>query len=247
MRELDLREKEIMKTAQEFANRHKRQIVEDFVKGFAPIKNPSSFFMAGSPGAGKTEFSKEFVAIVEKEWSEKILRIDPDDFRKYFVECGYTGENSYLFQGAISVLTDSVHDYVLKHSLEFLLDGTFASFAKSDQNIQRSLSRNRKVYIYYIYQLPEVAWKFTVAREKVEGRKISKEVFVNHFLSARENVCKIKQKYGNDVDVSFVFKNYENDKIEKITQIGTVDNFEKYFEKWYNREDLEKLINYENF
>lgn len=56
---------------------------------------PVSVFMAGSPGAGKTEVSKAFIGMMQVGGSNA-LRIDPDDFRVYFHE--YTGRNSSLFQ-----------------------------------------------------------------------------------------------------------------------------------------------------
>ena len=53
--------------------------------------------MAGSPGAGKTEVSKAFAALLEELPAQgfdglgKVLRIDPDDYRAYLP--GYTGSN----------------------------------------------------------------------------------------------------------------------------------------------------------
>ena len=57
-------------------------------------KNPVALFMAGSPGAGKTEASK---ALIEEVGA--FLRIDPDDFRPHIP--GYTGQNSWLMQEAV--------------------------------------------------------------------------------------------------------------------------------------------------
>jgi UDP-N-acetylglucosamine kinase len=65
--------------------------------------------MAGLPGAGKTESSKELLAELEsKEPKARILRIDPDDLRCEFPS--YTGRNSYLFQGAISIVVGRILD-----------------------------------------------------------------------------------------------------------------------------------------
>jgi UDP-N-acetylglucosamine kinase len=61
--------------------------------------------MAGSPGAGKTEFSKNFINIlVKKEPSRKVVRIDPDEIRAWFPE--YNPKRSELYQSAVSLGVD---------------------------------------------------------------------------------------------------------------------------------------------
>lgn len=50
---------------------------------YFPSDDPLTFFMAGSPGAGKTEYSKGFIEHLEKEEKGmKIVRIDADEIRK---------------------------------------------------------------------------------------------------------------------------------------------------------------------
>lgn len=61
---------------------------------YPPEEEPVSVFMAGSPGAGKTEAS---IALVNFFADTAILRIDPDELRNEFAT--YTGGNSWLFQG----------------------------------------------------------------------------------------------------------------------------------------------------
>ena len=81
--------------------------------------------MAGSPGAGKTEAS---IALLERrEFSEsRILRIDPDELHKEFEE--YRGDNSWIFQGAVSILVEKVLDLAFKQKQSFLLDGTLSNY-----------------------------------------------------------------------------------------------------------------------
>jgi hypothetical protein len=57
------------------------------------------------------------------------------------------------------------------------------------------LDKGRKVAIFYIYQDPLIAWKFTQIREKVEGRYIPKEAFIDAFFNAKENVEKMKKEF----------------------------------------------------
>ena len=67
---------------------------------YPPDDNPVSLFMAGAPGSGKTEFSKNLIKFFEKMFRPaKIVRIDPDEIRDLLPE--YKGNNSNLFQGAI--------------------------------------------------------------------------------------------------------------------------------------------------
>ena len=100
--------------------------------------------MAGSPGAGKTEASKALIADLQPEGSE-ILRIDPDDLREEFED--YTGANSYLFQRAVSILVEKLHDFALKQKQSFLLDGTLSNHEIAEKNIGRSLDKKRFVQI----------------------------------------------------------------------------------------------------
>ena len=93
-------EKKIHDAAITFAKQNKKRIAESLTdkKVFPPDAEPVSIFMAGSPGAGKTEASK---ALIEEIGGEPIIRIDPDELREYFP--GYTGQNSSLFQAGASI------------------------------------------------------------------------------------------------------------------------------------------------
>ncbi len=116
---------------------------------------PVSVFMAGSPGAGKTEVSKSFIRLME-EGGSSALRIDPDDFREYFPD--YTGANSSLFQRGVTAMVERTVDLVYQQRQSFLLDGTLANFAVARKNIQRALDKeNRSAQVIYVYQKPELA------------------------------------------------------------------------------------------
>lgn len=83
---------------------------------FPPEEAPVSVFMAGSPGAGKTEAS---MALVNLFANTSILRIDPDELRNEFE--AYTGGNSWLFQGAVSILVEKILDFAIAQRQSFLL------------------------------------------------------------------------------------------------------------------------------
>ena len=64
---------EVIKTrAIEFAKINKKKIARNItdVSEYVPDLIPISVYMAGSPGAGKTEFSKNLIAIFEKQQNQ---------------------------------------------------------------------------------------------------------------------------------------------------------------------------------
>jgi adenylylsulfate kinase-like enzyme len=89
-------EEAIQEEALKFARKQKKDIAKRLTdtSRFIPEDEPVSVFMAGSPGAGKTEASIELLAILEEKGAE-ILRIDPDELRHEFKQ--YMGDNSWLF------------------------------------------------------------------------------------------------------------------------------------------------------
>ena len=125
------------------------------------------------------EAATELIAELEEHTQSRTMRIDPDDFRKEFD--GYTGNNSWMFQYPVSILIDKIHDMALEQSQSFILDGTLCNLARAEKNVSRSLKRNRDCIVIFVYQKPELAWRFVDAREKLEGRRIPPEVFVEQF------------------------------------------------------------------
>ncbi len=125
-----------------------------------------------------------------------ILRIDADELREHFRECGYDGKNSHLFQKAATRLVHEIHDAALKSKISFLLDGTFAGEPMARQNIQRSLKRNRDVFVLFVYQSPFIAWNFVQKREKLEGRRILPQDFAEKFCASIDD--HIPEKYTED-------------------------------------------------
>jgi hypothetical protein len=64
----------------------------------------------------------------------------------------------------------------MHNNINAILDGTFA-YERAMENIERSLKHGRRVVIYYLFQDPVAAWKFTQIREAKEGRRVPMEVF----------------------------------------------------------------------
>ena len=221
-----------------YARKHKKAIARELTEktAFPADPNPVSVFMAGSPGAGKTEASKALLERVQKS-GNKVVRIDPDELRDRFED--YDGGNSWVFQPAISIIVDKIHDFVLENRQNFLLDGTLARYDKAKANIERSLKKDRFVQIYYVYQEPEMAWYFVKAREELEGRRIPAENFIEQYFAARTVVNALKSDFGKEIQVDLLRKNVDgSDKFYK----ANVDQIDNHIPEKYTEDDLKQMI-----
>lgn len=120
-------EEKLEREALEWARRHKKPFArtETDKNLFLPEKHPVTIFMAGSPGAGKTEVSESLAAELALDGVSSALLIDPDKYRYQFPN--YDGSNAWIFQGAVSVLVEKVFDLALKQKQSFILDGTLSN------------------------------------------------------------------------------------------------------------------------
>ncbi len=166
-----------------------------------------------------------------------IVRIDPDEIRDALP--GYVGGNAFLFQGASSLGVEKIYDSVLKNRQNVLLDGTLSNYSVALKNIRRSIEKNRKIGIFYLYQDPFIAWEFTKKREFLEGRNIPKDSFIDSFFSARENINKLKNLYKENIIVYLVEKNFKNG-VEKI--FPDVKNVDNHIKLSYSLEELKKKL-----
>lgn len=236
--DLNPQETEIRDRAIAFAKKNGKRVAKDFtdIDVYKPDPNPVSVFMAGSPGAGKTEASKALIAQVEDPECPTV-RIDPDELRELFDE--YAGENSWLFQLAVSILVDKIHDLVLKNRQNFLLDGTLTKLDKARENIERSLKKGRFVQILYVYQEPRLAWEFVSAREKIEGRNIKPADFVDQYFAARQVVNTLKGEFGKEIQVDLILKNSDNStKVYK----ANIDKIDNHVPEKYTVEQVGKIV-----
>ncbi len=233
---------EITLHALEFAKKNKLRIARELTdpSKYKPTDHPVSVFMAGSPGAGKTEFSKNLAKDLHKGEGINVVRIDGDDLRPYMP--GYTGSNSHLFQGAVSLIVEKMQDLVLHTGQNFILDGTFSSYRKATENINRSLSKGRVVSVFYLYQRPEIAWKFTQAREKAEGRNIPKTAFISQFSEARETIENLILNYGGLIKITLVAKDFENKTIDLVEIADNATKIDGVTFARYNERELESLL-----
>ncbi len=223
----------IAEEAKLFIKKEKRALIKKFadLEKFPPNEKPFSFFMAGSPGAGKTEFSKRLIEIMAPI---SIVRIDADEIREFIPQ--YNGKNSDIVQGAASIGVDNLNYYTLKHKQNSIMDGTFANYSVARRNVINCLNKKRQISVFYIYQDPIIAWDFARKREKLEGRYVPKEAFIDAFFKAKENVKLIKEEFGNKIELNLVIKN-ENNGVQEI-ESNISSNIDDFTIITYTKESL---------
>ncbi|MEJ0053381.1 MAG: zeta toxin family protein [bacterium] len=229
-------ETRIERDAIAFVKSHRKEIIEKFAHPDAcrPVNKPVSLFMAGSPGAGKTEVSKGFM----RRFKDMPIRIDADDIRML---CdGYTGANAHLFQSAANKGVNILYDYALEKNLNCILDGTFA-YGNAPENISRSLSRSRLVEIWFVFQDPVKAWEFTKVREVTESRHVSRDVFIRSFKGARENVVAVKEQFGKAVELNVLIKDYEDGTEDVHLNVSSVE-LDRLTRGRYSVEELDTVL-----
>ena len=230
----------VRKAAIKFVKKNKKLIISKFadLTKFPPSQNPFTVFMAGSPGAGKTEFSISLIKqLGKKDPNTKVVRIDADEIRDIIPQ--YDKTNSNLLQSSSPIPVQKLFDHVQDHTQNVVVDGTFANYEVALKDVKRALGKNRKIGIIYLHQDPAIAWDFTKKREKLEGRVVPKEMFIQAFLNSKENVHKIKKEFGNDVRLSLVIKDFEN-RVEKT--LFNIDNVDSYLKVKYNPQTLRRIL-----
>lgn len=193
---------------------------------------PTTIFMAGSPGAGKTEFSRRLA----ESFKQKPVIIDADEIRKIIP--GYRGKNAHIYQKAANKGVNLLYDYVCKKKLNAIMDGTFA-YAEPIKNVAHSINHERNVEIYFLYQDPLLSWKYTQIREKREFRNVPKNVFINAYLKSITNVNTAKNYFGPKIKLNLVIKDFE--KGMQSLELNTA-NIEKFLPKVYTKQELLKIL-----
>lgn len=264
----------IQKEALDYIQKNKSELINHFILNNEILQlDLVTIFMAGSPGAGKTEFSKNYLPSITKKFFEPklikklnllnidienmndfLVRIDVDEIREFLPQYCKTENvanqkgNAEVVHKAATKGLDIIRDYCLRNEISFLHDGTFSNYNTMKKIIKKSLQLERKVMIFFLYMNPLKAWEFTKAREYIEGRNIIKENFIKQFFSSRENVDRVKQDFGNRVEIHGVLKDNEN-KVELIKfNIESVNSFlESQYRQGrqteYSEEDLLNLLN----
>lgn len=92
----------------------------------------------------------------------------------------------------------------------------------------------------YLYQDPLIAWEYTKKREKLEGRTVPKEIFINAYFSAKANVQAAKQKYSDQIELNLFEKDQENNFVKKAR--FNIQSLDEYIKEKYTYDILEKML-----
>lgn len=118
----------------QYAKDNKEEFIKKLIHGKSPSDERDAVFMAGSPGAGKTE-----VALGLMDSYRNFVVIDADYFRSIFPD--YNGQNSSLFQKASSWLVEQAFQFVIQNGYSFIMDATFA-VPSAEKKIVKALKKN---------------------------------------------------------------------------------------------------------
>ncbi|MDF1876174.1 zeta toxin family protein [Sulfurimonas sp. SAG-AH-194-I05] len=155
-------------------------------------KNKKIIFMAGSPGAGKSETAQ---LLLSKDLEIDI--IDTDEIIKELNSDG--GKNSHLYQKASSKGVSILTDYAFKNNLSFILDGNFAEYNLQKKNIERALKHGYEIKIVFVNRNINDAKRFTRIREENSGRHEPDDIFIRKSFGCIETV----KKFLPTIEVSF--------------------------------------------
>ena len=214
---------------------HKKELTSKILAdaNLTPSEHPIAIFMAGLPGAGKTELSKNLAL----ELGPNLFRLDMDEFATKILN--YTPEKADLFRASASLLMNVLFSKTLKEKYNFIMDGTFGS-PRAIENIKRCLAHGYQVQINYVHQDPKLAWQFTLAREKIEHRSIKQEGFIETYFKVENNLKEAVQNPEISIDV--VHKKLDNTIGTHIENISK-DELDRLFKTNYNIDKLKEYIN----
>lgn len=176
---------------------NQNKVVAAFFKDNAPHEGKLAIFMAGIPGAGKTEFTENSI----KEASPGLISIEHDKLVEYID--GYTPETYYNYRKAGSILVTRVLDECLSKGFSFVFDGTL-SHENGIRNIDKSIRKGYAVVVVYLVQDAATAWELTQSRELVMKRSIERDGFLVTCNKINTNLLAIFRAYQENQQFTFL-------------------------------------------
>ena len=198
--------------------------------------------MAGIPGAGKTEFLDSIIEELEMiGQAHEFVRIDLDQIVTIYP--GYTPKTDSKFRSqGNNVLARSI-DVLRRKRYNILIDGTFSGASESSvRNVEKLLGASYRVSLVYMHDKAEVAWSYTIARQKVTDRGIKKEDFLKSCLNISSNLKKamIEFKDNANFTISIVKQKELRDKNYEI--LTTTDDIDRIINEGYNIDNLKETL-----
>lgn len=220
----------------EWAKKNKKKFANKLItqSGVIPQSEPAGFFMAGLPGAGKTEFTTNLIADLKLN----VVRIDMDEIATHIA--GYAPEEAHAFKEAATDVMNAVFDRVKHRKVDFIMDGTFRS-NKAISNVNLALQKKYIVKIFYLHQDPKIAWEFTKDREKIEKRWIQKDKFVDTYFEVQSNIIYLSKLSLPNVTIDIVVKD-SNNKVGDWRENVNTEVIDELFKSSYTRSELQRII-----
>lgn len=190
----------------------------------------STIFIAWAPWAWKTEFLETVLT------SEYFIVIDIDKYRSYFE--WYNWKNAELYQDCSSRVATKIFDYCIKNDLKIIFDGTLTSEIWV-KNIEKSMRKNRKIWIILIYQDPIISYLYTLIRQEKNERKVSIDAFLRIYYNSIKYCFEVITKYKN---IHFIVWSKNKNRQRKQIIFTSKDKFDKYFKIEYNETALKKIL-----
>jgi UDP-N-acetylglucosamine kinase len=175
---------------------HQQKVVADVFAHIMPSPTKVAIFLAGIPGAGKTEFADNTI----KEKQPRFVSIEHDKLVESMPL--YDPSNYYNYRKAGSRLVSALYTACLSQGYAFIFDGTL-SHPTGARNVERALKAGYRVIVIYIVQDAQKAWQLTVAREKDVHRAIEREGFISTCNSINQNLLHIFNKHAKNQQFDF--------------------------------------------
>lgn len=164
--------------------------------GDSPRADKLAIFMAGIPGAGKTEFVHGLQGSPLGDYTI----IEHDQLVEHIDT--YAPERYYEYRKAGSTLVTVLFEHCLKNGYSFIFDGTL-SHDNGFKNVQETLKRGYSVIIIYIHRDAKSAWQLTKDRELVKKRSIEKQGFIETCQKITVNLKKIFTSFADNKSFAF--------------------------------------------
>jgi len=187
----------------------------------------SAIFLAWAPWAWKTEF----LDTIFNDLKKYFIIVDIDKYRCLFY--WYNWENSSNFQASSTKVADKILKYCFKNNLNFILDWTFKSYWKVEQNLNQCKKYNRNTLITLIFQDPRISFYYTFLRKIEKKRNVPMDTFIEWFYNSIFNIFKSKKYFWN-IEIMIAHKRYKiTDKDKFYYNIDYKTNTLKDFCKKY--------------
>ncbi len=220
--------------------KNQQAVIDACMKKYEPTRARIAIFMAGIPGAGKTEF----VRGLQNSSMKNTVIIEHDQLVEYIDT--YTPERYYDFRKAGSNLVGALFTHCLKNELPFVFDGTL-SHDRASHNIKKTLQHGYSVIVIYIHQDIKSAWKLTQDRELVKKRSIERKGFLRTAQQINDTLAGIFDDHRTNEKFAFwvIKKNgapgMEDSEVmfyEGLDGKGDIKDIEKILRQQYNIEEI---------